>query len=336
MGARKSFARRATPPIAIHYGSDVIRMMQIKWEREPTLHCAVEVTSNSGISAAMDNFIGCQCVLGLPTSDFLVQHIRVAVDSSEQSILEHLLTHDTKWGNMEIRNLCVATTGSTAPSSARQEILCLGVDRNIMMGYIDRLEISNIETIAVTIPIYASVRAFDNLHRRKGDEKMTSMLIDIDDHESMLMIAHGSSCVFAKQFFTKKITEPKQWEPSPSMISVPMSTKGGKEQRGTQKPRGLHEVEESDVDVEQQLIHDLEGCLRHHNALFPDRAVDRIIFSGHGANNTDHCASIAAAIGIAGYIADPSAWIAGAEEVASGPAWTTVAGMCLRYTRKAA
>jgi hypothetical protein len=37
-----------------------------------------------------------------------------------------------------------------------------------------------------------------------------------------------------------------------------------------------------------------------------------------------------------GYISDPSAWISGASDLAGGPAWTTAAGLCLRYSEIAA
>ena len=54
------------------------------------------------------------------------------------------------------------------------------------------------------------------------------------------------------------------------------------------------------------------------------------------AVNTQKCSAIASGLGISGYIADPSAWITGASEIAGGPSWTTTAGLCLRYAEMAA
>jgi Tfp pilus assembly PilM family ATPase len=337
MGSWNLLNKRSTPPIAIHFGGDVIRMMQIQRSNEPTLHYAVEVSGTGhGIEAAMEGFLGKQCIVGLPSGDLLVQHVRVPIEASEKEIREQLIPHDSRWGNAEIRNLCVMITGSGSQGNARQELICLGIDRNVMLQCVDDLEKSKLQIVAITAPIYASIRVFDQLYRRTENANRTSMLIEIEDKASMVMIAQGGNCVFANQFDTRSNSKSKSWEPIPSLIKVSAASEHGDERRGTMQPRGLREVDKNNGKANDQLVVELERCLRHHDALFPDRVVDQIIFSGHGANDTEICASIATKLGIAGYIADPSAWIAESAEVAGGPAWTTVAGMCLRYTEMAA
>jgi hypothetical protein len=122
----------------------------------------------------------------------------------------------------------------------------------------------------------------------------------------------------------------------PTLQPISNSSSGEFERREDSKPRGLYEIPDNNQGVEAHIAGELERCLRHHDALFPDRAVDRVIFTGRGANDTDRCAAIATVLGLEGFVADPSAWIAGASELAGGPAWTTAAGMCLRYEKVAA
>jgi len=163
----------------------------------------------------------------------------------------------------------------------------------------------------------------------------------MDENSSMVMIAHGASCVFAHRLDAepkmKNEDVDQKWESTPSLTAISTGSPDNEfERRCENEPRGLHGMQPSTETIEEKLERALARCLRHHDALFPDRAVDRVIFTGRGAGDTDTCAAIASKLGVAGYVADPSAWISGAEEYAAGPAWTTAAGICMRYAEQAA
>jgi hypothetical protein len=331
--------RISSQPIAVQFGSDVIRFMQLKGSIEHAMQGAIEVALDDpgGISEALSSFKGTRCVACLPSFNVLVQHIRVAIDEGSQHILQQLLKHDARWGNAEVRTVCVKTTGTGG--SAKQEILCVGVDRAISHQVVELLESAGAEVIAVTVPLYASIRAFDKLYRRDGDEKITSMLIDIDENSSLVMISHGANCVFAHRIESKGLIINQEWHSNHSSLSLkPLSQTQSDEfeRRNEDDPRGLCGVQETSEEVESQFAGELERCLRHHDALFSDRAVDRVIFTGRGASDAKRCATIASDVGVAGFIVDPSAWISGAAELAGGPAWTSVAGVCIRYSDSAA
>ena len=340
MGSLHWLTRRISPqPIAAVFGSEMIRFMQVRGSSEQTIQGAVEVAldDSDGISEALALFKGKRCVACMPTTDVLVQHIRVNVEEGDSEILERLLKHDHRWGNAEVRKVCVKTTGSGGTS--KQELLCVGVDRTISRNIMEKLESAGAEVAAVTVPLYASIRAFDKLYRRDGDEKMTSMLIDIDE-SSMVMIAHGSNCVFAHRIESvssgMKADCKTNAQAQSALSPTPQLESNEFERRNENEPRGLCGVQESDGGIEENFASELERCLRHHDALFPERAVNRVIFTGHGANDANRCGAIATELGIEGFIADPAAWINGASELAGGPAWTTAAGMCLRYSECAA
>ena len=158
-----------------------------------------------GISEALSTFKGRRCVACLPPTDVLVQHIRIAIEEDSLQILQQLVKHDVRWGNAEIRTVCVKTTGSGG--SAKQEILCVGVDRATSQHIVEQLESAGAEVVAVTVPLYASIRAFDKLYRRDGDEKITSMLIDINERSSMVMISHGANCLMVQLLAVVKFFE---------------------------------------------------------------------------------------------------------------------------------
>lgn len=327
-------------PIAIHLGSDVIRMMQIGCSKRNVLHNAMEVASGDygGISEALSSFKGKGCVASISSEDVLVQHIRVPIDIDEKQIIEQLVTHDKRWGDAELRKVCVTTTGGSA--KALHEILCVGIQRVISKEIVDELEAIGLKVVAVTVPLYASIRAFDKLYRRDGDGKMTSMLIDMDDSSSIVMIAHGANCVFAHRLDTEYVTPNLELLPrlevAPSLIEIANTPCTNLERRTESNPRGLCGVNETNGQVESEFTSELEKCLRHHDALFPNRAVERVIFTGRGANDNDYCGAVASQLELQGYIADPSAWIESDCSIASGPSWTTAAGMCMRYSELAA
>jgi Tfp pilus assembly PilM family ATPase len=324
-------------PIAIHFGSDMVRMMQVKGTKARSLLSAIEVPTSDkeAIGIAFTSFKGKRCVVSIGSENVLVQHIRVPLGIDDVDVRERLVKHDLRWGDSEIRKLCVTTTCGSVNS--KQELLCIGIEREIVRQVFESIESAGGEVVSVTVPLYASLRAFNSLYRRDGDEKITSLLIDMDETSSMVMIAHGANCVFAHRLDTKmnyKRLEEK-WKATPSL--TPVSSIGMKSDRHKEnEPRGLEGVQKCDDSIEQLLKNELASCLRHHDALFPDRAVDRVIFTGVGAGNAEECSAIASSLGIGGFIADPSAWIDGAEGYAAGPAWTTVAGICMRYSGKIA
>jgi Tfp pilus assembly PilM family ATPase len=290
-------------------GSDVVRMMQIRGTKDRYLQSAVEVvSSDSGaIKVALSSFNGKKCVVSIASSEVLVQHVRVPIEADENEIRNSLMQHDKQWAGAEIRHTGITTTGSSG--KPRQEMLCVGIDSEKIMKIISIINEAGGEVLAVTVPLYASLRAFDQLYRRDGDEKITSLLIDMDEDSSVVMIAHGANCVFAHR------------------VDL------------------VHKIEIKEVETKQDVTQslkpittavELERCLRHHDALFPERAVDRVIFTGQGATNTEKCAAIASKLGIAGYVSDPSAWVEGAKDYVSNPAWTTSAGICMRYAEEAA
>ena len=236
--------------------------------------------------------------------------------------MERLCSANEVLKNTSIRLRPVFTNlRSGIKSKLQQELLCVGVHKKVFEQCVLALEDASLRVQKITVPIHATVRALERLYRREGDESITSIVVDLDQKQTIAMIAHGMNLVVASSLkYTSDASEKGKWEVSP--VLVPVGGKGDEfERRGETQPRGLIQPKQKQsptlIREDDLLLDELQGCMRHHNSLFPERVIDRIVFSGSGALHTERCASVATKLGLSGFIADPSAWISGAEGIAS-------------------
>ena len=345
MGLRtRVFFGSTEPPVAVHFGNDdIVRLMQINGTRDLTLQASFEVPANdiAGLREAADCFRSRQSVISVSSTNVLLTHIRVACNASDDEVIEKLCQRNEEWNDALIRQLPIYTNiRSSGKQHLQQELLCVGVNRAVLEQCVSTMEAASLRVRCVTVPMHATLRAFDRLYRRDGDDSVTSMVVDIDHVQTIAMIAHGLNLVVAGILqSTLAPAGTKRWQASPALIPAGQLGSDNFERRGQTPPRGLssahRQVQHTQGLPEKgTLVEELHGCISHHSSLFPDRAIDRIVFTGSGALHTDVCASIADDLALQGFIADPSAWISGAEDLASGPVWTTVAGMCLAYSEQ--
>jgi len=337
MGFQNRFSLGFTkPPVAIHFGNDeVVRLMQISGENDLTLEASFEVSASDylGLKEATSCFRSRKAVISIPSSEILLTHIRVDCNATDDEVVQKLRQRNESWNLASIRQLPIYTNLRDGfNSQLQQELLCIGVAHGIIDRCVSIVERAGMDVRRVTVPVHATLRAFDKLYRRDGDESITSMVVDMDKKQSIAMIAHGMNLVVASTLQYKSESTPKhQWSSTPALIPAGSNDRDF-ERRGDVLPRGLAEPSYASTTCrDSPFVEELRGCIGHHSALFPERAIDRIVFSGSGALDTELCSSVATELGLQGFIADPSAWISGAEELASGPIWTTVAGLCFAY-----
>ncbi|MBT4584035.1 MAG: pilus assembly protein PilM [Phycisphaerae bacterium] len=337
MGFQYRCSLRSTkPPVAIHFGNDdVVRLMQISGEHDFALDASFEVlsTDDVGLKEATACFNSRAAVVSVPSSEILLRHIRVDYDANEDEVVQKLCGQNEAWSSASIRQLPIFTSIRGGPNAKlQQELLCVGVSHGIIDRCVSTVERAGMDVRRVTVPVHATLRAFDKLYRRDGDETITSMVVDLDKKQTIAMIAHGMNLVVASSLQFKPTPVAKQqWSSTPALIRA--GDNGSNfERRENILPRGLAETCQTGANFnDTAFVEELRGCIRHHSTLFPERAIDRLVFCGSGALQTELCSSVANALGLEGYIADPSAWIRGAEELASGPTWTTVAGLCFAH-----
>jgi len=64
-------------------------------------------------------------------------------------------------------------------------------------------------------------------------------------------------------------------------------------------------IEQSVRDPLNRLIEELNLCRRYHEATFPNKVVDRLIFVGGEARQRSLCAHVAREMGLAAQVGDP-------------------------------
>ncbi|MDP7008236.1 MAG: hypothetical protein QGI78_01550 [Phycisphaerales bacterium] len=329
-------------PIAMHFGNDeVIRLMQTKGIDTLSLRAAFEVSSKdgAGLREAIQNFRSREVVICTSSSALLVSHIRTDCNATEEEVTHLLCERNSRWNNCSIRQLPLFTNiQHGSQSKAQQEILCVGVEHAVIQECTEIAEAAKLKVRRITVPVHATLRAFDRLYRREGDEAMTSMLVDFDEKQAVAMIAHGMNLVVARSMqCTLEMQPAKKWSTSPALIPA-CAEQNEFERRNCSTPRGMCETQDhrnnNATTSQHSFVSELQRCMRHHSSLFPDRAIDRVVFSGTGALQTETCSSVATDLELQGFISDPSAWIEGADELAGGPVWTTAAGLCLAHSRQ--
>lgn len=90
-------------------------------------------------------------------------------------------------------------------------------------------------------------------------------------------------------------------------------------------------------DALECIADELKLCLRHHQNMFPDAPVEKLIFLGGGAKNVENCQGIARRLRVAAQVGDPLARLARGKAAQSTgvnldepqPGWAVPFGLCL-------
>lgn len=238
---------------------------------------------------------------------------------------------------------------------ARTEVICFAMPRELIMRHVEMLERCKMEIVGVHTEAMAMVRAFDHIHQRNDDHKITTMYIDLGWSGTCVALSHGRQMVFARSInvggrhFDELIASHLKTnlsgarahrlsledplgeraahmpDDAPQMINTvagDMSQDGGAavmtDRRTNAAPAALqHAITPGDapssaanVDFTELLdtmTDEFAMCLRYHRALFPSRAVDRVVLLGGEARQQWLCRHIARGLRLPARLGDPLA-----------------------------
>ena len=214
----------------------------------------------------------------------------------------------------------------------------------------------------------ALLQSFAYVNRRVEDEKVTTLYLDIGASVTQIVIGHGQKLAFAKSvvFGGRQLDETiaKQLRceieqareerlamttliPSkvkPNQPSAPQASDG--DRRGTGQAPGLITADapvQSHLNLTEPLeilTDELRMCIRYYTATFPERHVDRIIFTGGEAGHRALCQHVARALQLPAQIADPLARVSrtgsepciGVDLTRAQPGWSIPIGLALSPT----
>ena len=347
-------------PIAVDIGTDTIKLLQVEpgkdgQHRLVAAVCEVIPDELRSKHADRDNFVGeairkaiadgfrgKQVVTSLPSNNMAVQHLRVGKMSNDELIkalpfeAAGKLPFDA--GRAVIRHTIAGEVYQN--QEAKQEVIVMAAPRDAVDRHLNVLSIAKLEVVGIHVEQNALIECFSHLFKRKTDENISTLFIDMGAGATHVVIAHGKNMVFAKHIaiggdlFNKRVAEALKLDiakarelrvhvthrlaQTPRLPAGVVAIGGDAETHPLGKQNGTVNTEAASDDhvanVAQALtepvsllITELQLCLRYYESIFPGRTADRAIFTGGEARHVTLCQSIAQRLGLPATLGDPMA-----------------------------
>lgn len=364
-------------PVGVDFGSETLRMAQVgSSDGEYTLAAAsciqIPMGARKDSLARMQflaetcrptflkgRFSGRQIVIGIPATLMHVVHLRVP-KMDDESLLKALpweLKGKVPLEPSKALLRHVIAGEIFQDQETKLELIVMAVQRDTVSQFIRIAEAARLEVIGLQPEPKAILDCFRNIFKRKADMDPTTMYIDIGFSATRVMVSCGEELQFLRfipiggdQFNyaasvalkvpvhearTRRIQQAETPGLDASAIAAvdpimdPMMAKRLAE-------RGI--IEEACRDPLERLLNELELCRRYHEATFPNRPIDRIVFVGGEALQRVMCQQIAKRLGIAAQLGDPMVRLGRTSKVPveSGldvskpqPAWAVAVGLSI-------
>ncbi len=205
-------------PIAVDVGTDSIKMLQVE-PKEGQLHlvaaaCAEIPEDLRNKPQARDEhaaeairkmlhetgFKGRQAVTCLPASQMAMQHLRIAKMTPDE--LTRALPFEAQ-GKLPfdpqravLRHVIAGEVYQD--QEAKTEVILLAASRESVDRHLAILSKAKLDIVGIHVEPNALIECFAHLFRRKGDENISTMFVDMGAGATHVVIAHGKHMVFAK------------------------------------------------------------------------------------------------------------------------------------------
>lgn len=215
--AKKFFVPRANP-IGVDFGSDGLRLAQVRYEggdyrliaaasadvpahvrHDPAARLAFFVQTTRDL-LAQGNFAGRQAVLSLPASMMFIQHLRMA-KMDEQSTIKALpweaqgkLPIDPSAALM--RHIVAGEV--YADQEPKQEIILMAASREAVNQLLGAAGRARLDVVGMNVEAKAVVDCFGHIYRRKTDQEVTNCFVDIGCTATRVFIARGEQILLAR------------------------------------------------------------------------------------------------------------------------------------------
>lgn len=215
----------------------------------------------------------------------------------------------------------------------KSEIVCFAMPREAVVAHMRALKSCKLDPVGVHSEHMALVRSMDRLHKQEQPTSAT-LIVDLGMSSTKVVVSHGRDLVVAKTIGVggKQITA--------SAAAMPPATNGTGAAGGgvalAEAPAAVEAVN-SELSI---LADEIAQSVRYHQALFPDRKVERLVFVGGEALRTETCRAIARGVRVPAQMADPLASLPrepgskceGDEAKSCGPGWAVALGLCVLPT----
>ena len=211
------FSTSRVSPIAIDFGADSIKMLQVVLGEPPQIIAAgsADVPEHVRTDPAARHafyveaikmmlksqpFKGKRAVCSIPAYQSLVQHLQIAKveheDLDEQIAIYLRQRLNVDPSRMVIRSAQVGQI--VREGSSKQEVICFAISRDVVMRQIETAHRAKLEVVDLHCEPHALIKSFAHLYRRTDDDQRTTCFIDIGAATTKVLIAHGTQLVFAQ------------------------------------------------------------------------------------------------------------------------------------------
>lgn len=212
------FFKSSIAPVAIDFGYAELKLLQVQPGTPATLLAAArEVIPESARNdpAARQSFLGDRlprlireggfkgktAICSIPAWQTFVQHMQVRPGGGADDITNQLKTQlqaviACDPNNVVVRHVEVGEV--FRENQPMLEVICFAVARDVVMRQIDLLNRCRMEIGGFHAEPIAVVKSFEHLYRREGDDRITTMYVDLGASCTKAMIAHGREIRFAK------------------------------------------------------------------------------------------------------------------------------------------
>lgn len=347
-------------PIAVDIGSDTLKLLQVEpRDNQYRLVAAASETIPDDLRAKpadrdafvadalkkllADGFKGRQVVTCLPASHMAVQHIRVGKMSTDE--LAKALPFEAA-GKLPFDPHRAVLRHTVAGEvyqhqEAKQEIIVMAAPRDAVDRHLALLSKAKLEVVGIHVEPTALIECFAHLSRRKGDENIATLYIDIGAAATHVVIAHGKTLAFAKHIpiggdtFNRKVADAFKIDLA---AARELRVKAAEHARAARLPAGVLSINTNadghalgrnnaapvvDADTLDKLAKalaepldhltsDLRLCIGYYESIYPNRTVanapiDRAIFVGGESRYIALCKTIAENLGLPATLGDPLA-----------------------------
>jgi Tfp pilus assembly PilM family ATPase len=217
MAFTSMFSTQASPIVA-DFGSASVKLLQVSAGEKPEVTAAAEVHLPDDVRGATTDrkfaflaealpetirkggFKGKRVVCSPASGHMHVQHMHVhagdPISAADQ--IKHQLQQELGVLPNAVVVRSVPVGESMRDGQARSEHVVFAIARDDVMRYIDLFRRMRLQTVGVHNEVQAMLLAFKHLNRRREDEQVTTLYVDLGWGSTKAAIAHGADLVFAK------------------------------------------------------------------------------------------------------------------------------------------
>ncbi len=209
---------RAGPtPIAIDFGRDALKMLQLNTSEPASLIAAACVPTPDELRdddtkrfefqskevarlVRKGGFKGKRAVCAIPSANTFCKHAQFPkVEEHElAAMVQSMLAAELHCDAVSLVHRYFPVHGAAASGGGRTEVVCMAASRGCVSRLMGAIKVAKLEPVGMHTEFVGLLRAFDYVTQRKEDAERATLYLDLGASGSRVVIAHGKDLVFAR------------------------------------------------------------------------------------------------------------------------------------------